>query len=87
MSDEYLKKIAEGPVYLLEGNDGMVYGNSQAISKELLRLRECVRELTREAQRADQNGCVLTLSAIYEWSNATLGEPSVADAIAKRVDQ
>lgn len=43
MTNETLKKIADGPVYLLEGNDGMVHGNSQALALELMRSRAKAR--------------------------------------------
>lgn len=87
MKNEHLQKIIHGPIYLLEGNDGKVYGNSQWLAKEVFRLREAVKAITREANKAAQSGCNLTEKAIYEWSNETLGEPSVGDAIAGRTDQ
>ncbi len=87
MKRGHLQKIIDGPVYLLEGNDGRVYGNSQFLAKEVLRLRDAIKELQREAQNAGKNGCCLTEKAIHEWGNAALGEPSLADLKAGRTNQ
>lgn len=46
--EDRLQKIVEGPVYLLEGNDGMVYGNSQFLALEVRRLRKTLREIQSE---------------------------------------
>ncbi len=64
MTDNHLQKIIDGPVYLLKGKDGMVYGNSQAMALEVKGLRaellECIADLAcafvdRDEARASRN--------------------------------
>lgn len=45
MTNEHLKKISEGPIAVLEGKDGLVYGNSQEMSRELLAIKERVAKV------------------------------------------
>lgn len=73
-SDANLKMIVEGPVYLLEGNDGMIYCNSQWLAKEVLRLRESIRTLILEARLAALNGCNLSEKAIVEWGRENIAK-------------
>lgn len=44
MTNENVEKIIRGPIFILEGDDGLVYGNSQALAKEVLLLRKLLVE-------------------------------------------
>lgn len=67
MTDENLRKIVDGPVYLLEGKDGIIYGNSQAMALEVLRLREALRPF------AQQHEAFLKANPAYSFDETDIG--------------
>jgi hypothetical protein len=87
MNEENLKKIADGPVYLLEGNDGMVYGNSQALSREVLRLRETLRTIekmvVRPVSMTDAESLLgsierLAANTLHSWGSLGAGHNGIS---------